>query len=95
VQITLSDAGGMLTIAAPLQISLQSAVISMAADIITLTTTGSPTASTVVIDTIPFGNRTPIHARARWCCARPALLSTTICHSRQRRMSASTPALSC
>jgi len=55
VQITLSDAGGMLTIAAPLQISLQSALISMEASLITLTTTGSPTASLVVIDTVPFG----------------------------------------
>jgi uncharacterized protein involved in type VI secretion and phage assembly len=55
VQITLSDAGGMLTLAAPLQISLQSALISMQANLITLTTTGSPTASLVTIDTVPFG----------------------------------------
>lgn len=55
VQITLSDAGGMLTLAAPLQISLQSSVISMQASLITLTTTGSPTASMVTIDTVPFG----------------------------------------
>jgi len=58
VQITLSDAGGMLTLAAPLQISLQSALISMQADLITLTTTGSPTASLVTIDTVPFGLHT-------------------------------------
>jgi hypothetical protein len=55
VQITLSDAGGMLTLAAPLQINLQSALISMQANLITLTTTGSPTASLVTIDTVPFG----------------------------------------
>jgi hypothetical protein len=55
VQITLSDAGGMLTLTAPLQISLQSALISMQADLITLITTGSPTASLVTIDTVPFG----------------------------------------
>jgi len=55
VQITLSDADGMLTLAAPLQISLQSAVISMQANLIRLTTTGSPTASMVTIDTVPFG----------------------------------------
>jgi phage baseplate assembly protein gpV len=55
VQITLSDAGGMLTLAAPVQISLQSAMISMQANLITLTTTGSPTASLVTIDTVPFG----------------------------------------
>jgi hypothetical protein len=54
-QITLSDAGGTLTLAAPLQISLQSALISMQADLITLTTTGSPTASLVTIDSVPFG----------------------------------------
>lgn len=55
VRITLSDAGGILTLAAPLQISLQSALISMQANLITLTTTGSPTASLVTIDTVPFG----------------------------------------
>jgi phage baseplate assembly protein gpV len=55
VQISLSDAGGMLTLAAPLQISLQSAVINMQADLIALTTTGSPTASLVTIDSVPFG----------------------------------------
>jgi len=55
VQITLSDAGGTLSIAAPLQINLQSATISMTANVITLLTTGSPTASAVVIDTVPFG----------------------------------------
>jgi phage baseplate assembly protein gpV len=55
VSITLSDAGGMMTLAAPVQISLQSALISMQADLIDLTTTGSPTASLVTIDTMPFG----------------------------------------
>jgi phage baseplate assembly protein gpV len=55
VQITLSDAGGMLTLAAPLRISLQSAVISMQADTIDLITTGSATTSMVLIDAVPFG----------------------------------------
>jgi hypothetical protein len=55
VQITLSDAGGMLTLAAPVQISLQSAVISMRADVIALSTTQSPTTSMVLIDNVPFG----------------------------------------
>ena len=55
VQITLSDAGGTLTLQAPLQISLQSAMISLQANLITLTTTGSPTASLVTIDSVPFG----------------------------------------
>ena len=54
-QITLSDAGGTLTLAAPLQISLQSAMISLQANLIALTTTGSPTASMVTIDSVPFG----------------------------------------
>jgi hypothetical protein len=54
-QITFSDAGGTLTLTAPLQISLQSALISMQADLIALTTTGSPTASLVTIDSVPFG----------------------------------------
>lgn len=55
VQITLSDAGGMLTLAAPLKISLESAMISLQANLITLTTNGVPTSSMVIIDNVPFG----------------------------------------
>jgi phage baseplate assembly protein gpV len=55
VQITLSDAGGMLSLAAPVRISLTSALITMTADAIGLNTTGSATSSMVLIDNVPFG----------------------------------------
>jgi len=55
VQITLSDAGGMLSLAAPLRISLTSALIQLQADAIDINTTGMATSSMVLIDNVPFG----------------------------------------
>ena len=54
-QITISDAGGTMTISAPVQLQLQSGVISLQANAIQLTTTGNVAASAVVIDGKPFG----------------------------------------
>jgi phage baseplate assembly protein gpV len=55
IQITLRDADGSLTLSAPLQINLQSTLINLQASVITLLTTGTPPASTVIIDNVPFG----------------------------------------
>ena len=60
VQITLSDIDGSLSITAPLQISMESPLISLTANIINLTTTGTPTASMVTIDSVPFGMHTHV-----------------------------------
>lgn len=55
IQLTLSDADGSLTLSAPLQINLQSALINLQANVITLLTTGTPPGSMVMIDNVPFG----------------------------------------
>ena len=55
VQLQMQDAGGSLTLSAPLQITLESALITMAANVIELTTTSDVTSSMVVIDNDPFG----------------------------------------
>jgi uncharacterized protein involved in type VI secretion and phage assembly len=57
-QITISDADGITTISAPLQIQFQSSLITLQANAIQLTTTGVVTSSTVVIDGKPFGAHT-------------------------------------
>ena len=58
VQISLSDADGSLTLSAPLQINLQSALINLQANVVTLLTTGTPPGSMVMIDNVPFGLHT-------------------------------------
>jgi hypothetical protein len=57
VQIAFSDAGGMLTLTAPLGVTIQSGgTITLQAPAgILLVTTGSVTGSTVLIDGLPFG----------------------------------------
>jgi len=55
IKLTMSDADGSLALFAPLEISLQSTLISLQASSITLETTGTPPASLVTIDGVPFG----------------------------------------
>jgi phage baseplate assembly protein gpV len=62
VKISMSDSGGTMSLVAPLQISLESMMISMKANIIEMLTTGTPSASMVIIDSVPFGLHTHLPA---------------------------------
>jgi hypothetical protein len=56
--LEMDDAAGTLRITSPLEISLQSTLISMTADTMQLRTTGEVASSMVVIDNMPFGLHT-------------------------------------
>ncbi|MEJ7812807.1 MAG: phage baseplate assembly protein V [Gemmatimonadaceae bacterium] len=58
VELQMQDAGGQLSIRAPMQISLESTLITLRAATINLTTTGTPKTSLVVIDSLPYGVHT-------------------------------------
>jgi hypothetical protein len=54
-QLQISDGGGAITVSAPVRLEIRSGVISLQANTIELTTTGSAPLSAVVIDGKPFG----------------------------------------